>query len=241
MSVAGAMMQEQPVLGSFVQARALIASGRVDEGLEAMDRAFESAPTVDVGPYPAAPLSQHWVLILTARELRAHGHEAEALRVLDRAQHRLEALAPPDSLRAPVRLLTAEVRYLMRQWEAAQAILSELSPEELNTPDWIRLYSITYSGVLAARLGDTARARSASAALAAQFTEGQRRLWATYGRARIAAVLGDPDAAVAALSPPGFYVFAEDLLLDVHSEMDFEPLRGLPEFRELLRPKGEAP
>ena len=93
-------------------------------------------------------------------------------------------------------------------------------------------------GVLAARLGRTAEADSISAQLMSDtrpYTFGAARLWA----ARIAAVKGDRDAAVALIHQAlreghsRRYAF--------HAEQDFEGLRDAPGFREILEPRSAGP
>ena len=90
-------------------------------------------------------------------------------------------------------------------------------------------------GTLAARQGNWAEAERISAMLEAlqrPYLFGEH----TYWRARIAALLGEPDRAVALLRAA--YAQGFKWWLSLHSEPDLESLRDYPPFRELLRPKG---
>ena len=94
--------------------------------------------------------------------------------------------------------------------------------------------SLGYCGVLAARLGDAREARRIAGALS---RSDRPHLFGshTYWRARIAAVLGEADGAVALFRQ----AFAEGCPFDIafHRDMDFESLRDFPPYQALLRPK----
>ena len=93
-----------------------------------------------------------------------------------------------------------------------------------------------YLGVLAARLGDPDRAHEYDQRLASldnTYLFGYQTLW----RARIAAQLGDVDASLAFLRE-AFSEGASFPFEFLHTGADFDPLRDLSSFREILRPKG---
>jgi hypothetical protein len=88
--------------------------------------------------------------------------------------------------------------------------------------------------VLAARRGDRAPALAADSALAASrrpYLNGRH----TYWRARIAALLGDREGAVALLRQA---IQEGRMYPELHAQMDLAPLHGLPAFEELIRHKG---
>jgi hypothetical protein len=93
-----------------------------------------------------------------------------------------------------------------------------------------------------ARLGHRAEAERLAGRLATinpPFSFGRTPYW----RARIAAVLGDRDGALALLREAVAHGFVCTVRWgppweDCHREMDFESLRGYAPFDELMRPKG---
>ncbi len=88
-------------------------------------------------------------------------------------------------------------------------------------------------GTLAARRGDTAAARRAEswlASLEGPYLFGAPEVW----RARIAAVLGEHDRAVALLEAG---LEEANFGRWVHNDPDFLPLHDHPGFRELIRPQ----
>jgi len=60
----------------------------------------------------------------------------------------------------------------------------------------------------------------------------------TFQRARLAAVLGDRERAMALLRLAFDQGFGFDWGLGTHADPDFESLRDYPPFEELMRPKG---
>ncbi|MDX2191743.1 MAG: serine/threonine-protein kinase [Gemmatimonadales bacterium] len=97
-------------------------------------------------------------------------------------------------------------------------------------------------GAIAAHLGDTAAARRADAWLAS--LDPRWRLgMATFWRARIAATLGERERAVQLLGqafaegiphPMGWWSWGSP------EDVDFEPLRGMPAYDALVRPRGDG-
>ena len=90
-------------------------------------------------------------------------------------------------------------------------------------------------GTLSARLGDAAQARRIEAELAA-LTRPYLHGAHTHQRACIAAQLGEKDRSVALLRD----AFAQGYIfnIDIHRDIDLEPLWGYPPYEELMRPKG---
>jgi hypothetical protein len=130
----------------------------------------------------------------------------------------------------------AETLYYLGRWEDARRIFDTLVRDDA---DDIAL--IGWSGLTAARLKDTVAADSARRRLAtrdAPYGFGRSSYW----QSRIAAVLGDREAAVALLREALRLGFrgprSTGYPIVVHREPDFATLRGFPPFDELMRPKG---
>ena len=161
-------------------------------------------------------------------ELRGHGHEDIARRVTERATHWLATQPQPTTI--DDKLLRLKLLYPMEHWDDAWALVDPLPAGVTDSVTWLG-----YRGVLAARRGDQAEAQRVARVLAVRrypYSYGQPALW----RARIAAVLGDRDQAVALVRE----AFAQGLAVDLylHALIDFAPLRGYPPFDDLMRPRG---
>jgi tetratricopeptide (TPR) repeat protein len=204
-----------------LELRALIALDRVVEALRLLD-AYLATP--GDGPYWAGPL-----LHATALELQAHGHAVTARQLASRSVAVYEAL-PAAGRAGDFRMQLGEAYYLAGRWAEAEQFVRARAQQR---PD--ALYLQGRLGTLAARRGDRAEAERIAASLAAldrPYMLGENTFW----RARIAALLGDHEQAVALLRAA--YGEGRRWWLDLHFEPDLAPLRDLPSFRELLRPKG---
>jgi hypothetical protein len=105
-------------------------------------------------------------------------------------------------------------------------VLPGASPDEVDCRGFV--------GVLAARRGDRAAALAADRALATlhgPYVHGRH----TYWRARIAALLGERERALALLREA---LQEGQMYPALHGAADLAPLRDLPAFQELIRPKG---
>jgi predicted Zn-dependent protease len=165
-----------------------------------------------------------------ALELRAHGHPEAAHEILDRALAWRESQPPEDTGSASHRYDLATTLYTMERCDEAEPLIRDLAAE---FPDDVRY--LGYVGALAARRGDRETALAISEELAAidrPYLFGYHTRW----RARIAAVLGEHERAVALLREAFSQGSAYELGL--HREIDFEPLRDDRSFEEFLRPKG---
>ena len=169
------------------------------------------------------------LLQLAARELRAHGHEAEAVALFARA-----ASQPAPSANVPredrhrAALALYEAGRLDEAHQAFAALLAE---------DASDLTALGRLGCIAARTKDVARTHAIDARLArwsAPFAFGEPNAW----RAHIAAVDGRSSDAVALLRAAiadGFRPY--DLgAITVHDEGDFMILRTQRGFLDLIRP-----
>lgn len=203
----------------FVEMRALAALGRTDE----VERVIEQTLSL-----PKQDFTPGAVMLHTAAELRAHGHHDAAARVRAKAFAWHET-RPPEERRA-LRETLARTYYDAKRWQDARALFQQLLAER---PKHVML--LGYSGTAAARLGDRAEAERISAALAS--LPNQRSAFNTVWRAKIAAVLGDQERALALLRQALTEGMRYDLWL--HTDLDFEQLRRHPGFRALVKPKAE--
>jgi tetratricopeptide (TPR) repeat protein len=163
-------------------------------------------------------------------EVRAHGQPRAAAEVLERAIAWHRSRPPEEQLGTGYRSSLGRTLYLAGHWEEARAIFAELAEAHPGSLD-----AGGHLGVIAARLGDHAEARRIDALLAGidrPFLHGAH----TYWRARIAAVAGERERAVQLLRDS--FTQGRPFGATLHTEMDFEPIRDHPAYRELVRPKG---
>jgi tetratricopeptide (TPR) repeat protein/TolB-like protein len=217
--------------------RALAALGREKEVFRLLDesRGMEreaSLASVDLWGGGGA-----WVFYETALELRAHGHRGAYRRVIEQALNQLRAPGARDPSATTARWQRAMVLYGAERWEEARASYAALLAADPKNVEFLGGL-----GVSQARLGHSTAAAALAGRLAAinpPYSFGRSPFW----RARIAALLGDRDGAVALLQQALARGIACTYHLgppteDCHREMDFESLRGYGPFDELLRPKG---
>jgi tetratricopeptide (TPR) repeat protein len=213
-----------------IELRALAAAGRVTEALRALEDYLASPGD---GPYWGA----EW-LRETALELRAHGHADAAQPLFTRSLEAYLALPPEEQTKRLLGLATAYNR--AGRWAEAEQVLRAYAAERPDDlAEWPNISPMLevhgQLGTLAARQGNRSEAKRISAMLEAlerPYLFGEH----TYWRARIAALLGERDHAIALLRAA--YAQGFKWWLPLHSEPDFESLRDHPQFRELLRPKG---
>jgi serine/threonine protein kinase len=166
-----------------------------------------------------------------AEELRAHGHEGEAMLLLDEAVRWYEQVAP-DSMES-LRESYALTLYDARRWEKAKSVYEGLFSASRDSVTG-RGY-LSYLGFIAARLGDRKQAMEISEwlkNLKVPYLRGGN----TYERACIAAILGDKEKAVALLKES--FLQGSSFSINVHRDFDFESLWNYSPFTEFLKPKG---
>jgi DNA-binding SARP family transcriptional activator/TolB-like protein len=213
-----------------IELRALVAAGRVTEALRALEDYLASPGD---GPFWGPVWLQE-----TALELRAHGHAGTAQQLFTRSLEAYLALPPEEQAKRPRAIATAHNR-AGRRAEAEQILRSFAAERPRNLAEWPDNWSVIELhgelGTLAARQGNRAEAERISAVLETlerPYLFGEH----TYWRARIAALLGERDQAIALLQAA--YAQGFKWWLPLHNEPDLESLRDHPQFRELLRPKG---
>lgn len=171
------------------------------------------------------------VLMKVAQELQAHGYSDAGRRIMNRALTWYRNRPHSERMNETIRAEYGEVLYSAGEWRAAQEIFNHLIAQDSNE-SYLGLL-----GRLAARRGDSTKAREIFNALAQRETPylfGQ----VTYNQTRIASLLGQQAQAVELLRR----AFAEGLQYgthSLHSDPDLMALRGYPPFEELLRPKDD--
>ncbi|HEU5220189.1 MAG TPA: protein kinase [Gemmatimonadales bacterium] len=208
------------IFAMLASVRALAALGRTEE-IESLLREATQLPAD-----PSASVA--FLLREAAEELHAHGRTAEAVRYWERSLAADSAHpAQPDD--PDQRFLRAQTLYALGRYADAAGIASGLLTGPSPSVDQIGLRA-----VLAARLGEQAMVKDLDRRLAAEpraYSFGVPTVW----RARIAAVLGQRDSAVARLRT----AFSEGREYDLwlHRDIDLETLRGYAPFVALTQPK----
>ncbi len=204
-----------------VEARALAALGRVEE----VERLLDECRSI---PDSSGDMAE--VVRIAGGELRAHGRRDASIEIANRDVERYRGQETGFAGGEAQIQGLAWALYRAERWAESRALFEKLAERDPGDVD-----DLGTLGVLAARLGDGREARRIDNEL--QRREGPRLYGAsTYGRARIAAQLGEGKRALELLRRS----FAEGYAFStsIHRDMDLEPLRNDPGFQELLRPKG---
>jgi len=207
----------------YSETRALAAMGEVQEVKQSLEQC--ASLSVNAGVAPPNQLYQAGI------ELRAHGHEDQAMAMLDEAIRWYESQPSEklDSLREGY----AMTLYNARRWDKAKTIYEELA-KKFPKDSAGRGYE-SYLGFIAARQGDRTRAMEVS-----EWLKNLRGPYLfggnTYERACIAAILGEKDQAVTLLKES--FLQGSRFNIEVHRDFDLESLWNYPPFIEFLKPKG---
>ena len=204
------------------EVRALAALGEVDDVAERIEESLTLPAHAETTPGD--------VMERAALELRAHGHAAAAADAANRAIDWYRGRPPEEQATSSSRYALARALYLVARWSDARTAFERLASER---PDDVNY--LTYVGALAARRGDRAEAMRISTrldSLRQPYLRGRH----TLGRARIAAVSGERERAVALLREA--FQQGQQHNPAVHTIGDLESLRDYPPFQELLRPRG---
>jgi tetratricopeptide (TPR) repeat protein len=164
-----------------------------------------------------------------ADDLRGHGYLAEGREVLERAIGWFETRTSERSVTAVQRYEYGRTLYLARHWGEAEHVFEDLLEESPHDIDYRGQL-----GVLAARRGDREGALRISEWMERvdqPYSFGLPQWW----QARIAAVLGERDRAMALLHEAQVRGHVDDWHTPV---IDFESLRDYLPFQEFMRPKG---
>ncbi|MBI5267118.1 MAG: hypothetical protein HY851_07795 [candidate division Zixibacteria bacterium] len=167
-----------------------------------------------------------------AIEMRAHGHEEEAMKLLDEAVRWYEN-QPPEKQKG-LRAAYALTLYCARRWDKAKVIYEELAQKVPRDSAGGRGHGYMV-GLIAARQGDKVKAMEVSEWLKS-IKEPYQYGGLTYQRACIAAILGDKAQAVALLKE--CFLQGAQYGIELHRDFNLESLWDYPPFIEFLKPKG---
>jgi TolB-like protein len=231
--------------GSFnlraYEARALAAMGRLDEVNKLVEGLFTTGPQSAYSAFLPGG-SQGYVMLSAAEELRVHGRRDASLKMAGRAVDWYRNRVGEEARKEETRSGLGDAFYQAERWPEAKAVFAALAKHPADY--YFEIYYKGRLGALAARLGDTADARRVADELRRMekpWLDGKH----TFRAARIVALLGDKDGAVALLREaiaqgagisevPDAYGYA---FIYSHC-MDLESLRGYPPFEALVKPKG---
>jgi tetratricopeptide (TPR) repeat protein len=232
----GSALFPDQLLEVNAEIRADAALGRQPDVARLLDLARGMSPP----PYLALEFwggAGPWQPYEAALEFRAHGFPDAYRWAIQQMLERLRETAPRDTTAASWRYGEAVALYAAERWREARNLFAALRAGDPGNVDFIG-----WLGASEARLGHRAEAAALAGRLASlnpPYSFGNSLYW----QARIAAVLGDRDGAVARLRE----ALGQGMMClcrfgppweDCHRDMDFESLRGYAPFDELLRPKG---
>jgi TolB-like protein len=217
-----------------VQLRALAALGRTEDVARLLTASVDLPH--ELGWTPAD------VMLEAAAELRAHGHGPAAGAALNQARQWLAARLPAEAASPAHRYRSALVAYAAGRLDEAQREFELLagngaagrsaSPhavaEGLDEVDYLG-----HLGAIAARKGNREQAlrlERALAGLTRPYLFGRHTMW----RARIQALLDEREVAVGLVREAVIRGYPHTHAL--HTDLDFEALRGYAPFRTLLKP-----
>jgi tetratricopeptide (TPR) repeat protein/TolB-like protein len=214
------------------EVRALAALGRIEE----IDGLIDQSLNMKSDKWPAGRnitareiYDPGWLMNKAGQELRVHGFQKGSLQMFDRAVRWLQARPDEEKAKKDCRQQLAYAYYGVGRWPEARILAEGLLKEDPENVNYLRM-----CGALAAKRGDREEAFRISKQL--EEIKGPY-LWGrpTYHRACIASLLGEKEAAVRllqeAVSQGREYRY-------LYEDMDLDPLRDYPPFKELIRPKG---
>lgn len=209
-------------IGLVLEVRGLAAAGRTDE----VDRALEEASVLP----PSTYWSQGAAMVVAGEELMVHGDTLAGRAYLDRAVRWLrDRLAEAPGYR-PHRYWLGSALYDAGRWEDAVEVLQSLARDFPDRP--------TYRGLAAVAAARTGDAEGAVRWLSEPFprSEGEHDVY----RARLAALRGDADGAVALLADALRAGVDGMAWLHATAWRDFRALDRDPRFRRLMAGDREA-
>ena len=218
-----------PLQAVLFEAQALAALG---DTVGALRRALEARPLA-----PEAFDRAGSVLLAVALELRAHGHPAPADSLLRAARAWLVGRPPLERDAVPTQQQdAAELAYASGLWGEAEQRFAALGEAPGGRVAAVaRLDAVARLAATRVRLGRGNAMRGIAARLDTALL-GDGAGSPTYLRARLAAVLGQRDEAVALLRRA--YQEGHSYGLELHRDPDLAGLRGYPPFEAFLRPRG---
>ncbi len=204
------------VLSLEIQAQAAL--GQVDEVFRLLDEALLSFPNA------------HEAAFAAGLELGAHGFPEAATEAFGRGVDWLRQRPADEATSAMHRWLLGFMLNRAGQWEESRAMIHALAAEYPENT----LY-LGYEGATAARMGDTAGAREISIRLAGMERPDPDPDYFMQ-RARLAALLGEPDEAMRLIRTAFSVGMPHSIIL--HRDPELESLRDRDDWQEFMRPKG---
>lgn len=219
---------------SLVEARAQAALGNSRASLE-VAQSFLELSSASAGPSLSS-------IRLIVEELQAHGEGDGAQTLADQAINAYRMYQRSAAPNVLDRIMFVNILYAANRLGGLRATLAELaSLDSTSFPTVAAELNLRgLRGVLAARAGDRAAAEVISSQLESRKLDVVFKPLATYWRARIAAVLGDRESAIALLRrafAEGFMPVQAIAGRFLHADPDLRALQSMPEYRELIRPK----
>jgi hypothetical protein len=223
------------------EVRALASLGRAGD----ISERLVEAPSLP----PQAGWSPADIALIAALELAAHDHRADAPAVGTWAVRWLESRPAAEAHSVANRFRLALAYYVSGRLDATRRLLEGLASEraaavpDYATMRWIAVITgdspdrVTiqgFLGVLAARQerrADAVGFERTLQAMSPRYLYGRHTMW----RARIHAVLGEPDAAVALVQEAFAQGYPRGGVM--HLFPSLQSLRDYPAYRELLTPK----
>jgi hypothetical protein len=202
-----------------VEIHARAALGQVEEVFRLLDEALVSFPDAPEAAFFQAGL-----------ELRAHGHPEAAREAFERGIQWLRERPAEEANRKGNRWYLGFLLNRAGHWEESHAMIHALAEEYPENTMYLG-----YEGATAARMGDTAAAREISARLAEMEGPDPDPEYFMQ-RARLAALLGEPDEAMRLIRRAFLAGMAYSLAL--HRDPELESLRDREDWKELMRPEG---
>lgn len=214
----------------YLEARALMGLGQASAAEVEGRGLLEVAPPPDESPL-MLPVS-------LGREFAGHGYTAEARRLFELAidwpgspagEAWVAAAGLDEAARPAMQRDVALALYELGRWHDARMMF-----ERLSAADTASVELRAGAAIAAAREGDRTAAAAFMRWLGSAEARGARPDAADNYRAKLAAVLGDNDAAVGYLH--ALSGVARNYYFEIHRESDLQPLRDDPRLRALVRP-----
>jgi DNA-binding SARP family transcriptional activator/tetratricopeptide (TPR) repeat protein len=225
-----------PMNALTFELRALARLGSIPEVRALLDTALTLAKEREPAPRQLMVGIARWaspalVMVATARELRAHGHEGMAMETLARALAWYRSQPVNGSMTEARRFELGHALYLSRDWAGAEEVFQELAAEDSSN----FIYT-GFLGTIAARLGDSVAARQ----IIARFDTLRSTLLrphaeAGYWQGKISALLGDEERAIECWKESAGQQGRSG---PVHADFDFERMWRTKAFLDFIRPKG---
>jgi len=205
----------------WYEVRALAALGKIIEVNDCIDNCL------------TLPAQTDWnhgqVMLLAGRELREHGYREASLNILEHAIGWFKSKLRKELDSKTHRHGLGRALYASEKWTDAQSIYERLHTEFPENIDYLG-----YLGVIAARRGEIEEAQNIATKLK---NKDRKYLFGnhTYWRACIAALLEEKDLSVRLLRES---IAQGRSYSQFYPDMNLEPLRDFPPFKELIKPKG---